>query len=401
MIKQRKFFLIASLFLIFCLSPVAFADYEIDHIGELDLPAKTIIDPLDSLIGHREEDLTDVYDEEGNYIFGSCMGISVGDRYINEDNHEYEVIKVEDGKAVARDKGKIELLSGEALAGSIDQLPPLVQGKDSNKLVGLYHTHSAESYAPGPAFKPERGEIYDVGAMLKEQLEKKGIKVVQSEESFLPHDGAAYERSRGTAAALLKDGASAIFDVHRDAIPRANEYMTKVKGQEMSKIRLVVGRQNPNMNTNEELAKRLKAVADKKYPGLIKGIFYAKGKYNQDLSPRALLFEFGTHVTTEQAAAKSTADLADTINTVLYGTNASLGGGEQGTDRAMGSASWTNLLWVLGGLIVVGVGYLLLNEKGLSGVGGRLKEFTGEEFANILGRNRKKEKKRDKNSKRK
>ena len=52
----------------------------------------------------------------------------------------------------------------------------------------------------------------------------------------------------------------------------------------MTKVQIVLGRTNPNLKANEAFAKQVKAVVDKKYPGLIKGIFYGDGKYNQDLS---------------------------------------------------------------------------------------------------------------------
>lgn len=384
MTKTSRLLCLTIVFSIVCsLSPISFAQYVIGS-SESGLAQNSLIDNLKTFIGHREEDFLEVYDESGKYIFGSCMGLSKGDRYINEENKEYEVIKISEEKAIAKYLGEVDLLAGEKILGSLEDLPPMVQGKQE-KRVGLYHTHSAESYKPGPAFN-DKGEIYDVGASLKTALEEQGITVIQSKDSFLPHDGGAYDRSRSTAATLLKQGVDAIFDLHRDAIPRANEYLTEVEGKEMSKIRLVVGRQNPNRGPNDQLAKRFKAVSDEKYPGLIKGIFYANGKYNQDLSPKALLFEFGTHVTTEKEAIRSAAKIADIINTVLYGSNTATGGGKEGTDRAMGTAGWRNFFWIIGFLVFAGILFLLINEKGRSGISKRIKEFSGEEFANILGR---------------
>lgn len=353
-----------------------------------------LANPIEDLIGHVEDEFVEVYDESGKYIFGSCMGVSEGDRYIDENNKEYEIIKVENNRATAKFKGDIDLLQGEKLLGSLESLPPIVQAENKDKKLGVYHTHSAESYTPGPAFSKGKGEIYQVGQELKNYFEQKGVKVLQSEDAFLPHDGGAYDRSRGTCASLLRGGADAVFDIHRDAIPRAGEYLAEVNGKKVSKVRIVVGRQNPNSGPNDQLAKRLKAIADKKYPGLIKGIFYAKGKYNQELSPRALLFEFGTHVTTVDQARSSAVMLGDSIYTMLYGGGGATGGGAAGTDRAQGNASWTNLLWIVGLLVVGGVVYLFINEGGLKGVSSRLKSFTGEEFANILGRIRKKTKRK-------
>ena len=115
-----------------------------------------------------------------------------------------------------------------------------------------------------------------MGHALKDELEKYGITVVYSEETFLPHDAGAYRRSRATAEELIKDQPDALFDVHRDAIP-VEHYETEIDGEETSKVRLFVGRNNPNADVNKAFAQKIKAVADKKYPGLIKDIFIGMG----------------------------------------------------------------------------------------------------------------------------
>ncbi|MCK4259043.1 MAG: stage II sporulation protein P [Halanaerobiales bacterium] len=344
------------------------------------------------LVGHTEENVIEVYDEDDNYIFASSMGLSVGDRYINEENNEYEVIEVKDKKGKAKFIQKVNLLADETFTiTTLRDLNPFFIAQNEEKKIAIYHTHSAESYKPGPVFK-SKGEIYDVGEMLKAQLEKRGCKVIQSQDSFLPHDGGAYERSRSTVKQFLQQRPDAIFDIHRDAIPRAEEYTASVAGENLSKVRFVVGRQNPNRKANDQFAKRLKAVCDEKYPGLVKGIFYANGKYNQELSPNCLLLEFGTHVTTKEQAEASTTMMADSIYTMLFGAGTSVGGGKPQTDRAMNSAGWSNLLWIVGIVIVAGGAFLFLNERGLSGVSRRMKEFSGEEFANVLGRLRRRKK---------
>ena len=89
--------------------------------------------------------------------------------------------------------------------------------------------------------------------------------------------GQPSERSRATVAELVQKAPDVIFDIHRDAIPRKEEYQKEVDGKKRSsQIRLVVGRQNPNHKVNDQFARRLKAIADELYPGLIKGIFYGK-----------------------------------------------------------------------------------------------------------------------------
>ena len=42
-------------------------------------------------------------------------------------------------------------------------------------------------------------------------------------------------------------------------------------------------------------------------------------EYNQELSPRSLLFEFGTHEISKEAAIKSAQYMADVVNKAIYG----------------------------------------------------------------------------------
>ena len=48
---------------------------------------------------------------------------------------------------------------------------------------------------------------------------------------------------------------------------------------------MVVGRPESSNKDGKQFALQLKAIADKKHPGLVKGIFYSKGGYNQDIYP--------------------------------------------------------------------------------------------------------------------
>ena len=57
-------------------------------------------------------------------------------------------------------------------------------------------------------------------------------------------------------------------------------------------MRLVVGRQKANREANLDYSNLIMALADEEFPGLIKGIFNARGNYNQDMGPRMILLEF-------------------------------------------------------------------------------------------------------------
>lgn len=324
------------------------------------------------IIGHREEDVILVYDQEDNYIFGTALEVSAGDKYIDEDNIEYEIIEVEGNKAICEKKGKVDLLAD--IDANITLQIPLAA--EDSKVVALYFTHNDESYLPGPVNIDGVGEIHEVGDALKKALENKGITVVKSENLHLPHDGAAYERSRGTVAELVQKAPDVIFDIHRDAIPRKEEYQKEVNGELISQIRLVVGRQNPNQKVNDQFARRLKAIADEMYPGLIKGIFYGKGVYNQHVAPHSLLLEFGTHVTTKEQAIASAHLFAEPVSKLLFA-------GEKGETSSESSESGSILStvgWIIGVTAIGIILYLFINEGSIAGVGNRLKSFFKKEL---------------------
>src|SRR5690606_21713655 len=185
-----------------------------------------------------------------------------------------------------------------------------------------------------------------------------------------------------TVRELLEQGAVALIDVHRDAIP-AEMYRTEVAGEEMTKVRLVVGRQNPNREANLELAKRVKALADEQYPGLVKGIFHARGNYNQDVGPRTLLLEFGTHETSLDEAIRSTKFIAE-----IFPAAAGLASGTGEAASAIGGAGLRSALWLL---LLAGAAvfaYLWINEGTPQGAWRRLKGFFRREAGRAAARSR-------------
>ena len=137
--------------------------------------------------------------------------------------------------------------------------------------IGVYHSHGAESYVPsdGAESIPQGGGILEVGKAFTEALQEKGLHVKHSEDTHIPHDAGAYNRSRRTADEFLNEGVSALFDIHRDAVP-AEEYIATVESRPTVQLQLVVGRQNQNLQANRDFAEGLKNVTDERYPGLIK-----------------------------------------------------------------------------------------------------------------------------------
>ena len=315
---------------------------------------------------------------EGEELTMRAGRMYVGDEYISSGDQLYRVASVDDEArvAVAEHIGpaQVEPAASTAFAS-------LIARAEAEKKIAMYSTHSDESYVPsdGESSKLEDAGIYDVGEALAESFEELGIDVEYSKETFHPHDAGAYRRSRRTAEELLKDAPDALLDIHRDAIP-AEQYETEVEGEDVSMVRLFVGRSNPNAEENKAFAQRIKAVADEEYPGLIKDIYIGKGNYNQELYPRALLLEMGTHEIEKEKAMASTDYIADVIAEVLYGESAKA---EESAD-AGGAAS--GVFWVIGAVIVIAVIYALASTGRLSAIWNKIRRTGSEMTAGAVGK---------------
>ena len=266
-----------------------------------------------------EEDVYALLDENGavlSHIQGSC---ETGDEYISGDNQHYRIAEVNEvqKQAFTERIGEADMPD----VSWLDMQKSMPVAALGEKVFALYCTHSDESYIKGDGTESVEGKggIYDIAHALGRQFEKLGVTVEISEETHLPHDAGAYRRSRQTAVALLKNQPDAIFDIHRDGIPDPDEYATSVGNQEMSKVRLLVGKSNQNKDANLSFAKQIKAVGDKIYPGLIKDIYMGKGTYNQDLAPRSVLLEFGTHTLQKDLVLKSVQPMSEVIYKAMFG----------------------------------------------------------------------------------
>ena len=333
-------------------------------------------------VSQNENEVYNLLNENGEEITLYGGTPEVEDEYISGDNGHYQVIKVNSQEKTAILKRLGEYDMPKVDWEDQDSTLPVMAMK---KAVALYCTHSDESYEPGDgsSSKEQRGGIYDVAEKLKAALEKKGVAVYYSDENHYPHDAGAYRRSRSTAASLAKEGVDAIFDIHRDGIPDASQYESQVAGDDVTKVRLLVGRSNQNASANKQFAARLKAVADKVYPGLIKDIYIGKGTYNQDLMSQAVLLEFGTHKSEKNEVLASTAYMADVINRTLYG---GVTGAAKETEKKEDAAGWKSALWVLG-LFAAGIlVYSLISTGSLSGAGTKLKRQFQEMTGGITGK---------------
>lgn len=333
-----------------------------------------------------------MYNPDGEVIMKTARIMHVGDTWIGRDNRKYEVYQVQDEKAWARqvrrrgdDRGSLIYNVRIWAAGIFGIARPVQEGGDEvNRRIAIYNTHGAEAYIPGDGTEsdPQGGGIIDVADSLAAALKEKDIEIVQSKNTHVPHDPGAYKRSRATKQSLLEQGVDAAVDVHRDAIP-AEQYIGEVEGEQVVQIQLVVGRQNQNQAVTQQFAEDLKAIADEKYPGLVKGIYSARGNYNQDMTPNSILIEVGSHENNKAGAEESVVLFADVLSTYLYGT-------QEGQERAAQNAPrggrnvLRSILWILGILVVGGGAFLYISAGSWPEMKRKLQGFAKGEFGDLF-----------------
>jgi stage II sporulation protein P len=88
-----------------------------------------------------------------------------------------------------------------------------------------------------------------------------------------------------------------LIDIHRDSQPKKFTTMN-INGKSFARLFFVVGKENGNYDKNLSLAKELNDKLEEKYPGISRGVFVktkddGNGVYNQDLSSKSMLLEFG------------------------------------------------------------------------------------------------------------
>ena len=344
-------------------------------------------------------DVWELETEAGASLTCVCEEPAVGDLYIASDNRLYEVVRVEAGRAEAAFRETVTLPDVSWL-----EVPDALPVSQISRRIALYCTHSDESYTPTDGYYSTdgRGSIYEVAQALADHLAARGAEVTLAQTLHHPHDAGAYRRSRQTAVQLLAQAPDCLLDVHRDGIPDPASYAVTLGGEEASKVRILVGRGNQNMEVNKQFALLVKAVADRVYPGLIKDIYMGRGVFNQDLLPRSLLLECGTYTLEKAPVLRSMDRMAEVLDRALYGGVVGSAGqtvSDAGTDSEVQPGGMTmgqpdppvqpsaergtgsGLLFV-GGVLLIGlIGWGILSAGSLRGgmrkAGRSLSEMTG------------------------
>lgn len=212
--------------------------------------------------------------------------------------------------------------------------------KSEEPTVLIVHSHGTESYKKTESYneyvsyrtRDNHYNVVSIGAEIKKVLEANGISVIHDTTRHDdPSYSKAYSNSRKSIRKYLEKYPSIqmVLDIHRDSVENKSGqqvHLTAKSGsQTTAQLMVVVGTdvnlKHPSWPENMALAVKLHAQLEKNTPGICRPISFRKQRFNQDLSPGALIVEVGTAGNTRQEALLAGKLLAEGIADLAHGTS--------------------------------------------------------------------------------
>lgn len=233
-----------------------------------------------------------------------------------------------------------ELSDGSILKYTDDEKSNLYNPKlkkelnKSNPEVLIYHTHTGENYIETEkSTNDQRYNVVGVGNVIKQELEEKyGISVIHDKTIHDTSYNDSYNRSRETVkkyAEKYNDSFKLVIDIHRDGVDlkRATEktkslFKTEINGESVAKLMYVNSRNSSKFTANSKVEKKLSAITNELYPGLLRKTYtYNHGinAFNQDIFSNSILIEVGANTNTSKEAMTSAKYLARIIAEYING----------------------------------------------------------------------------------
>ena len=197
----------------------------------------------------------------------------------------------------------------------------------------ILSTHTTESYTQGPDSYVESSQyrtldenhnMLSIGQLVATILSENGIAVIQDKTLHdYPSYNGSYNHARKSIVNFLEEYPTIqlILDLHRDAADmEVGQLRTvaQVDGQTSAQLMLVMGTDesgltHENWKENLALALKLQAQLERQAPGITRPTYLRAQRFNQDLSPGALLVEVGAAGNTHQEALTAVEVLAQAI----------------------------------------------------------------------------------------
>ena len=200
-------------------------------------------------------------------------------------------------------------------AGIFDETFAAALSEEEGLQVLIVHTHGSEAYTmpPGQEYEPSGDcrttdcnyNVVRVGDELARVLEETGIRVLHDPTLHdYPEYSGAYGRSLDAVEKAMAEhpSISIVLDVHRDAISDGdgNPYkvISNVAGLNIAQMSMVIGTDgggldHPEWRENLKLAAAVQQKLADSYPTLMRPITVRNSRYNQHVTPGALLVEMG------------------------------------------------------------------------------------------------------------
>lgn len=186
--------------------------------------------------------------------------------------------------------------------------------EDGPKIL-IVHTHGSEAYTMPPGQEYEASSEYRtldcnynvvrVGDELAAELEKAGINVLHDPSLHdYPEYSGAYGRSLAAVEKAMEEhpSISLVLDIHRDAITDADgspyKVVSGVAGVNAAQMSFIIGTdggglEHPGWRENLKFAAALQQRLLDRYPTLMRPVSVRNSRYNQHVTPGALLVEMG------------------------------------------------------------------------------------------------------------
>ena len=200
-------------------------------------------------------------------------------------------------------------------AGIFDGTFAAALSEEEGPQVLIVHTHGSEAYTmpPGQEYEPSGDcrttdcdyNVVRVGDELARVLEDAGISVLHDPTLHdYPEYSGAYGRSLDAVEKAMAEypSISFVLDVHRDAISDGDgspyKVVSNVAGMNIAQMSIVIGTdggglEHPEWRENLRLAAAVQQKLADSYPTLMRPITVRNSRYNQHVTPGALLVEMG------------------------------------------------------------------------------------------------------------
>lgn len=216
----------------------------------------------------------------------------------------------------AQTESLLLLPAAEAESGAEEE----AEEEAEEALVCIYCSHAGEEYLGQSRVNGQAGGVMQAAAALAFALEERGVPVIFDESLHdSPSYDEAYSSSLASISRILEENPSleVFVDVHRDSpIPGLSTRLETAEG-DYARMMFVVGSneklEHPLWQQNYSFALELDALLNELLPGITREPRLYSGRYNQHISPQAILVEIGSSENLQEEAERSAVLLAEAL----------------------------------------------------------------------------------------